>query len=60
LNPRPSDYKSDALPTELRQHWFVLFYIRLARRKTWVQLLQPMFLYAILAKDRAIPRQCAR
>jgi hypothetical protein len=20
LNPRPSDYKSDALPTELRQH----------------------------------------
>src|ERR1700721_3258768 len=21
LNPRPSDYKSDALPTELRQHW---------------------------------------
>jgi hypothetical protein len=22
LNPRPSDYKSDALPTELRQHPF--------------------------------------
>jgi hypothetical protein len=21
LNPRPSDYKSDALPAELRQHW---------------------------------------
>jgi hypothetical protein len=20
-NPRPSDYKSDALPAELRQHW---------------------------------------
>src|ERR1700683_1070764 len=24
LNPRPSDYKSDALPTELRQRTFIL------------------------------------
>ena len=24
LNPRPSDYKSDALPTELRQRLFIL------------------------------------
>jgi hypothetical protein len=24
LNPRPSDYKSDALPTELRQRIFIV------------------------------------
>src|SRR5689334_10060991 len=25
LNPRPSDYKSDALPTELRQHCLTFY-----------------------------------
>ena len=25
LNPRPADYKSAALPTELRQHLFLYF-----------------------------------
>src|SRR5579871_3842380 len=41
LNPRPSDYKSDALPTELRQLvWFVKLHANIIQSGfKWVQLL---------------------
>src|ERR1039458_404759 len=32
LNPRPSDYKSDALPTELRRHAFICNSLRPERK----------------------------
>jgi hypothetical protein len=35
LNPRPSDYKSDALPTELRRHAFCCNSLRVDEKVTF-------------------------